>query len=263
MSWDLGFAYAQARVQARFAGLAAEDEWQRLAATRTLASFLEEARAGPLRDWVKGFSSQSDVHDLEAGLRSLYRETLDEVSGWVPKPWHPALSWTGWLIRLPLLAHAGAGGALPAWVARDPELRLLLDDGGVLDPGRLECAGARCLIGAEEGLVDAWVMEWRRRWPGCGFGISRELDSLAVLLKEHAETFGRSPAGAAWSLRKGLRDRLRVLFRLRTLQPAVPFAFLALTALDLERLRASLVSRVLFSEGGAPAWPADRRQAVA
>ena len=87
MSPNLGFAYSQARIQARFAGLPQEDEWQRLAASRTLASFLEEARTGPLRGWVKGFSGQSGVHELEAGVRSLHREMLDEVASWVPTPW--------------------------------------------------------------------------------------------------------------------------------------------------------------------------------
>jgi hypothetical protein len=70
---DLDFAYAQARIQARFASLPSEAEWQRVAASRSLASFLEEARTGCLRDWVKGFSGQSDVHYLEEGLRSLFR----------------------------------------------------------------------------------------------------------------------------------------------------------------------------------------------
>ena len=58
----------------------------------------------------------------------------------------------------------------------------------------------------------------------------------------------------------------RAILRLRlhrsTLQPSVPFIYLALTALDMERLRAALIGRALFADqeealeaavGGVPA----------
>jgi hypothetical protein len=253
MSLDLDFAYAQARIQARFARLPAEEEWQRLAASRTLASFLEEARSGPLRDWVKGFSGQSDAHELEAGLRSLYRETLEAVSGWVPAPWRDALSWTRWLMHLPLFAHLGAGGALPGWAARDPDLRFLLCEDGTLDRRRLAAAGVDVLMRPAQGLAAVWIAQWRGRWPRCGHEISRNLLAFTALLTGHVENFRRIPPDAAWSSRKELRERLRLRLHQRMLQPQVPFIYLALTALDLERLRAALVSRALFSAPGQAA----------
>jgi hypothetical protein len=84
--YDLDFAYAQARIQARFAALPRETDWQRVAASRTLAAFLEDARTGSLREWVKGFSVQSDVHDLEAGIGSLYRDALEAITALAPSP---------------------------------------------------------------------------------------------------------------------------------------------------------------------------------
>lgn len=255
MGLDLDFAYAQARIQGRFSRLPGEDEWQRLAASRTLASFLEEARSGSLRDWVKGFSGQSDVHDLEAGLRSLHRDVLEELCGWVPVPWRDALSWTRWLVHLPLLAHLGAGRPMPGWAARDLELRGLLGEDGELDPRRLSNAGLDVLMRAEEGPAAAWILQWRRRWPRCGCEASRNLDALTATLAGQVESFGRISPTAGRALHTELRGWLRLTLHRRTLQPSVPYVYLALTTLDLDRLRAALVSRALFSPQGEPAPP--------
>lgn len=242
------FAYAQARIQARFAALPAEGEWRRLAASRTLASFLEEARAGPLRAWVKGFSDQSDAHDLEAGLRFLYREILDAVAGWVPEAWREALSWVRWLTLLSLLAHLRAGGGTPAWVAQDPWLCTLLDDGEGSEFRVHADARVQRLLQAEDGGVSIWVDEWHRSWPPCNPAISRDLMSLEVLLMDHAQDFRRAAPGSAWRLREELRKGLRLRLHRSTLRPSVPFIYLALAALDLERLRAALIDRALFAD---------------
>lgn len=263
MSLDLEFAYAQARILSRCACLPAEEEWQRLAPSRTLAAFLEEARFGSLRDWVKGFSGESDVHDLEAGLRSLFRETLDDVSGWVPTPWRDALSWTRWLAHLPLFAHLGAGGTMPGWAVRDPDLRILLGDDGALEPHRLARAGVDVFMHTKQGLAAAWVVQWRYRWPRCRRGAWRNLEAFAALLAAHVERFRRVSPEETWSLRKQLRERLRLSLHRHMLEPEVPFIFLALTALDLERLRAALVSRALFSVPGEPASPSAAGQPAA
>jgi hypothetical protein len=251
---DLDFAYAQARIQARFASLPSEAEWQRVAASRSLASFLEEARTGCLRDWVKGFSGQSDVHYLEEGLRSLFREDLESVVGWVPVHWRESVSWVRWLALLPLLAHLRAGGAMPRWAARDSLLQVLAGGGDELNMRCLEDAGARCLLQADAGVAAAWAAEWRRRWPPCSREASRALEALRVLLVAHLDAFRQASPESAWPLRRDLRERLRLRFRRHTLQPAVPFIYLAMVALDLERLRAALLRRVLFSAQDEPAW---------
>lgn len=262
MKLDLDFAYAQTRIQARFAALPPGAEWENLAASRALASFLEEARTGALRDWVKGFSSQSDVHDLEAGLRSLYRENLEAVVDWVPGPWREAVSWVRWLTLLPLLAHIRAGGALPGWVVRDPELQVLVSTEGTLDKGYLEDAGARCLLGSEDSLTGVWTAQWRRRWPSCSREAVHALDDFVALLMAHTEAFRQTAPESGWRLRGELRERLRLRFHQYPLQPVVPFIYLALSALDLERLRAALVSRALFSTQDEPSWIGTSGQAA-
>jgi hypothetical protein len=135
---------------------------------------------------------------------------------------------------------------MPAWVARDHDLQPLLDEAGDLDPLRLRAAGAGSLIEAGGDPAAAWVAEWRRRWPPCKREFVRNLEAMHALLAEHLDAFRASRPDAAWGLRKALHDRLRLLFHRRLLQPAGPFIYLALTVLDMERLRAELVSRALF-----------------
>lgn len=247
MTPDLDFAYAQARIQARFAALPPEAEWERLTATRTLASFLEEARSWSLRDWVKGLSSQSDVHDLEAEIRALFRENLEAVARWSPAPWRHAVVWVSWLTRLRLLAHLQAGWAAPGWLARDSAIRGMLDDEGKLDPGYLRDIGAESLVEPDGGLVLAWTREWRRRWPPCTREAKRNLEDLKSLLTAHLDDFRRAQPDSAWRLRKELRERLHLRFHRHPIEPVAPFIFLALVALDLERLRGALISRALFT----------------
>jgi hypothetical protein len=157
------YAYLQARLQARYAVLPSEQEWERLMATHTLSAFLEEAQAGPLREWVKGFSAQSDVHDMEAAVRGLFRESVTEVSAWVSAAWREAVAWIGWLPLLPLLAQAGRGERLPRWTRRDTAARALLDSDGERDAQRLRRAGAGPLIEREVPLETAWADAWRGR----------------------------------------------------------------------------------------------------
>lgn len=241
------FAYIQARVQARFAALPTDEEWQRLAAARTLASFLEEARAGGLRAWIKPLSGQSDAHDVEIGLRAIYREQVAQLAAWLPAPWRAAMLWTRWLALIPLFEHLARGGAMPAWVTRDHDLQPLLDDGGNLSPERLRVAGAGPLLAPGVDPAAVWLTQWRLRWPPCKRAFLRNLESLHTLLANHLTAFRVARPEAAWGLRKVLHGRLGLLFHRHLLQPAGPFTYLALAALDLERLRAELVVRALFA----------------
>ncbi len=251
MTTTCRFAYVQARIQARYAGLPTDPEWQRLSASRGLAGFLEEARTGVLRDWVKAFSGQSEIHDIEAGLRARYREQVAEVAGWVPQPWRGSVVWTHWLVLLPLFDHLANGGEMPSWVARDQGLNALLDAAGGLDPSRLQDHRARLFLRPCREPASVWLQEWRGRWPSCKREFLRNLDDLQALITKHLDVFRRSRPEAGWDQRRALRVRLRFLFHRRLLQPAAPFIYLALSALDLERLRAELVDRALFAARGA------------
>jgi hypothetical protein len=258
------FAYAQARIQARFAALAGEPEWQRLAGMRTLSAFVEEARLGPLRPWVKGLSGASDPHELERGLRALAWDLVDEVATWVPGPWQGAVAWVGWLAYLPVLEQAARGAPLPGWVAEDYRLRPLLGDDGRLDPMALARAGAGSLPVAgspgsgrpgsvSSSVAAAWLGEWRRRRPRVGRQGAADLRALERSIGAHLGAFRAADPADAWTLRRALRERLRLRFHRQALGPVPIFCWLALALLDLERLRGELLRRALAPLGAGDA----------
>jgi len=246
MSTAYRWAYCQARLQARFAQLPVDDDWQRLNGARGLSAFLEEARLGLLRPWVRGFSGQSDGHAIERGLRSVYRETVQQLAEWVPDGWRPALDWANWLPDLALIDHLARACALPSWASADPHWRTLLDSQGAIDQRALTDAGAGGLFGGGTVPLQAWLTEWRRRWPRCSRQARHNLDSLMGLIGGHHDRLAAAEPEEVWLLRQTLRSRLCLLFHQRLLQPAGPCIYLGLVALDLERLRAALVDRALF-----------------
>ena len=84
-----------------------------------------------------------------------------------------------------------------------------------------------------------WIRPVRRRF--------REgLDRLAAALVVHQRLFLATAPERTWPLRRDLDHRLRHLFHVLLMQPAGLFAYLAVVAVALERLRAALVSRALF-----------------
>jgi hypothetical protein len=244
------FGYVQARAQARLAGLPCENDWQRLEATRSLSAFLEEARSTALRPWVAGLSGESAAHDIERGIRAIYRSEVEAVARWVPERWRAAVRWVQWVPQLLILRQVLAGGRAPQWMARDPFLASLLGSQGDPDPAQLRAAGLGPLataIATGGDVGDAWLEAWRARCP-CSRGAIREnLDRLVTTLLGHQRQFLATPPDRAWALRRELDQRLRHLFHACLLQPLVVFVYLALVALGLERLRAELVGRALFA----------------
>jgi hypothetical protein len=248
MSHDPRLAYAQARIQARLSRLPAAGDWQRLAGTRTLSAYLEEARGTGLGEWVKGFSGLSQARALDRGCRTLVRELALDTAAWAPPAWRAALEWVGWLPWLPLLEHLARGDALPDWASRDDLLTGLVGADGTLDRSVLHGAGLDELIaGAQSGEVAArWLVAWRARWPRLGRRQAHGLESLVGLVEHHLHAFRHGSATSAWDLRESLRERLRLHLHLHAAQPAALFGYLAILLLDLERLRGALMTRAVF-----------------
>lgn len=94
---------------------------------------------------------------------------------------------------------------------------------------------------APQATRAAWLVQWRRRWPTPAPGLQR----IETAVTSHIQRFARGGVRGAWSAREALERELRRLFRRSALCPEVAFAYLGLVALDLERLRAELVRRVL------------------
>jgi hypothetical protein len=244
--------YAQARLQARHGQRLDEAAWRRLEVTREFTALLDQARAGALRPWLVGITQDSAAPQVEAALRGHWRAAVDEVSAWMPPRWQPALAWWAVLPDLGALQHLARGGvpadalrAEAGWrelTAAAPAERLQ-----VLARGPLAALAPAWETPGDVGA--AWHAEWRRRWPTTGDEDRQALHALERAWGGHRQDFIAAAPSQGWMLRAALRARLTLLLRHAALQPAAAFIHLALCALDLERLRAELLQRLLF-----PRW---------
>ena len=245
--------YAQARLQARFGERPDESTWQRLEAAPEPAAALEIARSSGLRRWVAGIAADSDGHAIEIALRACWRECVSELSSWMPGKWRPALLWTRGLADLPALCYLARGGVPLPWMLRDPVLHAYAQ----AEPKTREAMlheNYRPLLKSESrepggaelsadplppDVRDAWLDEWRRRWPR--WGDTSSLENLAQLF----DATMRHPAAPG---RHDLTRTLRSLFRRSVLVPVAAFIYIAFVALDIERLRAGLLQHALARE---------------
>ena len=242
--------YAQARIGARQGERLREADWHRIEVLRELRPLLELARRTALRPWLAGIDADSSVHRVEAALRDRWRALVDEVASWMPDAWRPALSWWAVLPDLAPLQHLARGEQPPAWMRDDDAWRELCASGPEARAARLvdgPLAALATAWSAPQTLPRAWQAEWRRRWPGQGREAGDMLERVADALMAHERTFAVATAGQGWLLRGSLRPQLALLLRRAALHPAVAFIHLALCALDLERLRAELVRRIVFA----------------
>jgi hypothetical protein len=249
------FAYVQARVQARFGALIDDTLCHRLAADRGLSSFLEEARGTPLAHWVAGFSRFSDTHHIEQGLRQRFHDLIRETAGWVPEEWRDAVIWIAWLPELPLLRHLLKGDAAPPWATAGPLLgpRLREADNDIHRAVH-DAGGGALLPEVDETWTPetAWVTHWHTLWPACSRPERDALEQLIALTRSHGAAFAATRPDQGWQERLGFRTQLRRLFRRGAMQPVALFAYLALVATDLERLRGTLVNRATYAGESVP-----------
>ena len=244
--------YAQSRLQARHGLRASEVAWQRLETARELPALLDAAARSPLRPWLAGITAGSPAHRIEAVLRTHWRACVDEVAGWMPPAWRPALAWCAVLPDLPLLQYLARGGTTATWMQDDPAFGALY----LAAPGQradaLEQGPFAPLApawAAPDTLAQAWRGEWQRRLPPAA---GDSLGPVVQALQVHGVAFGAALAGTGWLMRRALQARLQLLMRRSALEPATAFIHLALCALDVERLRAELLGRVLFARPRLP-----------
>lgn len=114
----VGFAYAGARIQARYGRRVPEATWERLRRLGTTRAFLQGARDTALRPWLVQVDADAGAHALEAQLRALFRRRVHELAGWAPAPWRPAVDWVAALPDLPAAAGAVEAEPAQAWLQR-------------------------------------------------------------------------------------------------------------------------------------------------
>ncbi len=235
---------AHARVHARLGQRADAAHWQRLEVVREPAALLQAARQTPLRPWLVGLTADSDAGAVEAALRGHWLALVDDTVRWMPPHWHPALKWFALGAELPALQHLARGGQTWPWLLHEPHWRALAEStpaqrAAVLTDG--PWAPLAAAWPAPDALGAAWLDEWRRRCGG-----DEGLGRLTALLQRHLQDMARAPAGSAAPQRRQLAVQLRLLLRRLGPSAAVGFVHLALSALELQRLRGELLTRRLF-----------------
>jgi len=231
------FAYAQARAQARYGDRPGEPDWQRLGAVRSVTQYLEAARGANLNPWVSPLSHEMDHHQHERVLRAAWRDTVAEVSAWLPRAWRDAaLAWSE-LPDLPSIEHVRQGRSAPGWAGQDGHLADALPD----------AAGE-----SEDNAGAAWLARWRAAWPDQPRAEARALDAIAgVLFPAFAASDVPVRQAAYRSAEVAIDAELTRLFRRHAGTQVAIFAYLAFLWRDFERFRGGLVRRQLFHDAAA------------
>ena len=241
--------YACARIGARFGERPDEAAWRAIAVVRGFAAFLDAARTPPFRRWIGGIATDATPHAVEAALLGHWRTLVDEIRQWMPERWHAAIAWAGALVDLPIAQYLARGGAPLPWMADDPLFRDLARNaeqppaGGVLAPLVRGWSNP-------EGFLRAWTGEWSRRVPRREEAEPGTITECARLLVAHRAALADPSIADGSLMRRALAARLSALYRRATLDPAAAFVFLALSALDIERLRGELLRRAIFPRLG-------------
>lgn len=234
--------YAHARLCARFGDRPDELVWRRIELIREIDAMLETARASPLSAWIARIGPGASVHAMEVAMRAHWRERVAAIAAWMPSAWRASIEWCALLVDLPVLQHLARGGAVPRWLSDDPLRARLGDDRARREPGPALLAAASV---DPDRIAAIWRAEWDRRLPDRSER-TLLLRETVHLVAEHGNAFRDPLASDGWALRRALHARLSRLFRRATLDPAAAFIFLALSALDFERLRGEILRRVAF-----------------
>jgi hypothetical protein len=236
-----GFEFALARLHARLAWRATEPAWQRLHAARSLPALLDAARGTTLAPYVAGVAATSTLLEIDLAFQTQLRSRIDEVASWLPAAWQPAARATATLIHLPAQLYRQHHSDGPAWLAALPAAAsAATPTAPPRDPPRRKAMTPR----GHPALV-AWLRAWRRSWPSEAADLQAWADRLAAdVTALAAGDLQQAPAQRAQ-----LAARLASDLHARAAGQAIaPFAFLALLALDLQRLRGECVRARLAQE---------------
>lgn len=215
------FAYAQARLQARHAERVPAKVWIRLETSQSVEHFLQAARGTSLSRWIRLLDREPDARAVEAALELQFRAHVDEVANWVDEPWAQSVRWTRWLPLLERLEARPLDEQVARMVTESDALPLLAAD--------------------ESGY---WYRRFRALWPRAG---AKALDELVELVARHLSAMREASSEQNGSaLRAELARELERRFRRQPATPVAVFSHLGLTLLELERLRGSILLRLLL-----------------
>jgi hypothetical protein len=246
--------YVQARLQARHGDRLTEGDWRALEAARSLDHFLDRARAMALSRFTAPLNAAMTSHKIERLVRAAWRGYVAEVAAWLDHDWQAAVQWAALVPDLPAV-DALLKGDVPAWLKEDTLLAAFAEGEAAQRLVRLENSPFAPLVPApsrEPSLPKRWAAHWRSLWPRLGKADAGALQELAALVAAHnAQLALAMPPATSPPYRNELMIGLTRLLRRHGATPVAVFSHLALTALDLERLRGGLVRRALFAPARA------------
>lgn len=223
-----GFAYVQARIQARYGERPQRVVWTNLAQATNYGRYLQQATAGGFGRWLGKLGANSGSHAVEISLREGYREHVREVARWMPPVWRDATLWFALLVDMEQLRRILGEGSLPEWSDDDPFLRRVSADPGDWPLPILANDGNE-----SRGIAGRWRSHWQGAWPTLP---ARDMTALMELAKI-------MPVAA---FQESVAERLERLFRHQAGRPVAVFAWLALVLMDLLRLKGEMVYHLEF-----------------
>lgn len=235
--WDA----AQARLHGLRSGRPGSGDWLALEATLGWDEFLARARQAPFGRWLDSLSNEPTLHDIDRVLRAALRRDCARLANWYGEPWRKALLRLSAIVDLPLLAGLLRGDPAPATASDDPAWRPLIAAPATerfrLATGLLLPSDHR----VDAGLFDAWIRAWLAALPACTPEIRAGFSELTRVVADYR----RRSAIAAATPAMRMHARLALLFRRHAGTPVAMACEIAATALDLQRLRAGLLRRLL------------------
>ena len=245
------FIYTYTRLQARHGMRPDEHIWQIVDSKKDLANFLQAARQTTLKNWVAGFQATDNHHAIETTIIRLYQEYVIDLARWVPSPWRDAVKWVASLPYLPAVQHLISGNSAQSWMLTNQDLKDFTASNLELRLDSFSQSSYAPLLDAwqaDQTLLTGWLEHWRSLWPEKKPSQQQAMNQLINLVMQHGEIFRQLSPGMTWRQRKQLAAKLMMMFRNYAYQPVAVFIHLLLVALDLERLRGSIMRRSLFPD---------------
>jgi hypothetical protein len=246
----IDFAYAQARAQARQAGRLAAARWRSAESSTDLNHYVHSLRGTVLAPVVQHFTRASSPHAIERALRRAWRTEVERASEWVPPPWRNSVAWTTWLPDLDTIRFLLDGGAALPWMLKDKLLGPFALDEKDARRIAIEAHLGRLPPAAEFVPAEWWIGRWREQLPTTALA-GTGLDELVSLLRSFSsDGWGQeSPSAGAYDSMELLSAGIVRLLHRRAATPVSVYCHLALTAIELMRLRGGLVQRTLANAG--------------
>ena len=251
----IDFGYAQARAQARHGDRLTPSRWRAVESSADLGRSIHALRGTALGPAIQHFTGAASPHTIERTLRAAWRNEVERASRWVPRAWRDSVIWTAWLPDLEAIGHLLDGGKVLPWMHEDTVLTRLALEAVDERPGAIESHLGRL---PEHDSFDAgqwWYEQWLERLPTAdlrGTGLSDLANYLKAFGKTRWEL--KSPSTSKDESGEALGQQITRLLHRRAGRPVSVYCHLALTALELLRLRGGLVRRSLVNAGVAGGW---------